>query len=52
LAQREILPARNMEHIKMLKNFQFDHVLAVSALNQTGVDKIVLKLQELISKLN
>ena len=44
------MPARNMENIKMPKDFKFDHVFAVSALTRTGIDKIVSKLQELISK--
>ena len=50
LVQGEDQSGENLEHIvKMLKDFRFDGVLTVSALNQTGIDKLVLKLQELMN---
>jgi hypothetical protein len=38
----------NKECMKMPKDFHFDHVLAVSALNRTGIDEVLSKLQELL----
>ena len=52
LVQGEVQSGKKLEHlIKMLRDFQFDQVLAVSALNQTGLDKLVLNLQELMNEL-
>ncbi|XP_028396753.1 GTP-binding protein 10-like isoform X2 [Dendronephthya gigantea] len=39
------------EHGNMANNSLFEHVLAVSALNQTGIEKVQSVLQELIRKL-
>lgn len=52
LVRGEVQSGKDLEYLfKMLRDFQFDQVLAVSALNQTGVDKLVLNLQEMMNKL-